>query len=429
MNKKTWIILLAVVLFIIAGAAVPALAAPISVVVDGTALTLEVDPVIENDRTLVPLRAIFQALGASVDWDGSTRTVTAFKGPDKVSLTIGSSTAYQNDEPFALDAAPIIKDGHTLVPLRFVSEAMGAAVQWDAGTQTATISSPGFPGSAWNPDQPTVSGPENDPEYYYELAAREFQAGDYYHALQHLDQAIGKGFNDSLAFFQRGYIYAKTGEYQLAIDDYSKAIALTPASYPYFYNYRGNAYREMGQPGPAADDYRRALSLGYIPGRVEYKNSQEIKSGALVGVELYQSRSIPAEDVQFSTIEYGLPRLADGFNPPFKKDWVYYDKNTNSVFVGYFMEGALFDAYARGGFDLEEIFIEGVNAVKLTHPGARVYGWVQLEELIQDPKNPPPHGVDATYRPVENGWLMEFTINYFGEDTDGCLSICREAVG
>jgi hypothetical protein len=127
------------VVFVLLVSAGTALAAP-RVILNGQELVFNVPPVIEQGRTLVPLRVIFEALGANVNWDGRTRTVTATKDGTEIKLIIGGR-AYKNNQPVALDVPAKIVNGRTLVPLRFVSEALGAKVNWDAKTQVATIRS------------------------------------------------------------------------------------------------------------------------------------------------------------------------------------------------------------------------------------------------------------------------------------------------
>ncbi|MGE5379733.1 MAG: copper amine oxidase N-terminal domain-containing protein [Methylocystaceae bacterium] len=112
------------------------------VILDGRQVTFDVPPVIENGRILVPLRAIFEALGATVNWDESTQSVTASKVNTTISLKINATTASLNGQPAALDVPAKIIKNRTLVPLRFVSEALGAGVDWSDSTQTASISSP-----------------------------------------------------------------------------------------------------------------------------------------------------------------------------------------------------------------------------------------------------------------------------------------------
>lgn len=111
----------------------------ISVLVDGEKVTFDVPPSLINGRTMVPLRAIFEALGATVEWDGATSTATATRGETVVKLTIGADTMYVNGEGKKLDAPGTIVSGRTLVPLRAVSEAFACGVSWDGPTRMASI--------------------------------------------------------------------------------------------------------------------------------------------------------------------------------------------------------------------------------------------------------------------------------------------------
>lgn len=112
----------------------------ISVTVNGNPVQFRGQgPIMSQDRVFVPLRGVFQRMGAHVDWDPSTQTVTADKGPTHVRLTIGLRTASINGEPTSLDLPAQIMDGATMVPLRFVSEALGANVDWNAQNQTVMI--------------------------------------------------------------------------------------------------------------------------------------------------------------------------------------------------------------------------------------------------------------------------------------------------
>lgn len=127
-----------VCLIFVIGLTVQAWAGP-GVMLDNNAMTFDVPPVVESGRTLVPLRAIFEQLGASVEWDGKTQTVTATKGNTVVKLTVGSANAYKGNSLVKLDVPAKVISGRTMVPLRFVSEAMGAYVYWDGVTQTVYI--------------------------------------------------------------------------------------------------------------------------------------------------------------------------------------------------------------------------------------------------------------------------------------------------
>ncbi|MHB8064427.1 MAG: copper amine oxidase N-terminal domain-containing protein [Ruminiclostridium sp.] len=113
----------------------------ITVKIDGRAVAFQDQgPVLMNNRTMVPMGKIFEVLGATVKWKASTSTVTAVKGAITVSLKIGSTTANKNGQEIIMDVPAQILNGRTMVPLGFVSEAMGATVKWDGSTRTVSIS-------------------------------------------------------------------------------------------------------------------------------------------------------------------------------------------------------------------------------------------------------------------------------------------------
>lgn len=115
----------------------------IGVVVDGLPLAFpDVTPQIVADRLLVPFRIFLESLGAEVQWDGSTQTVQAIDGQVRLRLRIGDQTAYINDQPVSLAVPPQLLHDRTMVPLRFVAEALGYRVKWDENTYTAFVSSP-----------------------------------------------------------------------------------------------------------------------------------------------------------------------------------------------------------------------------------------------------------------------------------------------
>lgn len=103
----------------------------------------DAQPLMRNDRTFVPFRAIFEAMGATVSWDNATRTVTAKRSDRTVKLTIGRKACTVDragsDRSFSTDAAPFIEGGRTYVPVRFAAQALGAAVGWDNNTQTVLL--------------------------------------------------------------------------------------------------------------------------------------------------------------------------------------------------------------------------------------------------------------------------------------------------
>ena len=100
--------------------------------VDNEAVIYDAAPVIRKDRTLVPIRIITEALGGKVDWNGATKEVTLSINDKEIKMTIGKTL-----EKYGV--APVIIDGRTFVPVRFVADELGAEVAWDEATKTVTI--------------------------------------------------------------------------------------------------------------------------------------------------------------------------------------------------------------------------------------------------------------------------------------------------
>ncbi len=111
----------------------------INVEINDKKITFDTNPVLYNDRTMVPLRKIFEELGAQVTWDEATQTATGKKGSTEVKVTIGSKKMYVSGKEIVLDTSPIILTGRTLVPARAIAEGLGCKVEWIDGTQTVVI--------------------------------------------------------------------------------------------------------------------------------------------------------------------------------------------------------------------------------------------------------------------------------------------------
>lgn len=117
---------------------------PVTVTLDYADIHFSQPPVIQNDRTLVPLRAIFEAMGASVTWNGETKTITSALDDTTVVMTLGDNTMLVNKTEKVLDCAPQLIGERTLVPVRAVAESFGCDVKWDASTRNVSILSPSF---------------------------------------------------------------------------------------------------------------------------------------------------------------------------------------------------------------------------------------------------------------------------------------------
>lgn len=112
----------------------------IKVIINGVTQQYTQSPLISQNTTLVPLRGVFESLGAQVGWDSKAKKVTASKNGDTLTLNVGSKLAYKNSAPVQLDVATQIQKGQVFVPLRFVSQSLGAKVDWNQTARTVTIS-------------------------------------------------------------------------------------------------------------------------------------------------------------------------------------------------------------------------------------------------------------------------------------------------
>lgn len=113
---------------------------PVKVVVNRSTLQFDQPPIIVDGRTLVPLRAIFEALDAKVEWDDLTQSITSTRNGDKIVMQIDSKKMYVNGAETTLDVSPCIVNDHTLIPVRAVAEAFDCTVRWDGDTRTVYIS-------------------------------------------------------------------------------------------------------------------------------------------------------------------------------------------------------------------------------------------------------------------------------------------------
>ncbi|MDO3411663.1 stalk domain-containing protein [Saccharibacillus sp. CPCC 101409] len=141
MNKKISAAVLAGALLVSGGIQHSASAATtnIKVFIDGVQLKTAQPPILQGNRALAPLRSIFEALDADVNWNQKAKTVTAKRGGDTISLKIGSKTATVNGSTVTLDVPASVVKGSTVVPLRFISESLGQDVKWDKANLSVLI--------------------------------------------------------------------------------------------------------------------------------------------------------------------------------------------------------------------------------------------------------------------------------------------------
>lgn len=114
----------------------------IRVLLNGVPVTADAPPAIRSGRTLLPARALLETLGATLSWDAERRDVTAALGNRRLFLKIGNDRAVVDDREVLLDAPPVIAYDRTLLPVRFVAEAFGLRVEWNASTRTVMLFNP-----------------------------------------------------------------------------------------------------------------------------------------------------------------------------------------------------------------------------------------------------------------------------------------------
>ena len=246
MNRK--IIAVSMIAALAISSVAPAYAAPttpnsvssraeerIPILIDGLEISSDQPPVIIEGRTLVPLRVIFEALGATVNWNNDTRSVIATRGDISIYLAIGSNTLYKNGQPVYLDVTAQIINDRTMVPVRAVSESLGANVAWDNDTRTVYVDTnieqtPEDP----NPPIETPEEPDNPPvePEYPEVTPPEEQQPPVVD-----DQAAA--YDVAMDLYENGYSYQAyyafrdLGNYRDSVEMMEKAMLLNRISYNY----------------------------------------------------------------------------------------------------------------------------------------------------------------------------------------------------
>jgi hypothetical protein len=244
MNRK--IIAVSMIAALAISSVAPAYAAPttpnsvssraeerIPILIDGLEISSDQPPVIIEGRTLVPLRVIFEALGATVNWNNDTRSVIATRGDISIYLAIGSNTLYKNGQPVYLDVTAQIINDRTMVPVRAVSESLGANVVWDNDTRTVYVDTnieqtPEDP----NPPIETPEEPDNppvEPEYPEVTPPEEQQppvVDDQAAAYDAAMDLYENGYS-----YQAYYVFRDLGNYRDSVEMMEKAMLLNRISY------------------------------------------------------------------------------------------------------------------------------------------------------------------------------------------------------
>ena len=143
MKKK--IIAVIAALGILLGAVPASAHPPVTVLVNGQPVAFDQPPIIVEDRTLVPMRKIFEALGARVVWDEPTQSITSYHNGNTILMFVGKKEVYRNNEViYTMDVPAQIVSDRLLVPVRAVAEGLSATTAWDEKTYTVTVTGQGW---------------------------------------------------------------------------------------------------------------------------------------------------------------------------------------------------------------------------------------------------------------------------------------------
>lgn len=156
MKKLLSILSVAIVLFSTVICRASADGGEINVYLDAERIEFDVKPQIINGRTMVPIRAIFEKMGAVVEWDGNSNSAICTKNDTVVKMTVNSIDMSVNGQPIKMDISPVVVGGRTLAPARYVAEAFGADVQWSQKNSSVVICSKNVYAYADYPDIPDL---------------------------------------------------------------------------------------------------------------------------------------------------------------------------------------------------------------------------------------------------------------------------------
>lgn len=140
--KRITAIVLICVTFLLMSAISVSAQENITVLFEGRRIFFDVLPQTINGRTMVPIRGIFETMGAKVVWDNSTQSATCTKGGTTVKMTLDSPIVYVNNQPIKMDISPVMVNDRILAPARYVAESFGYAVEWNENTSTVSIYTP-----------------------------------------------------------------------------------------------------------------------------------------------------------------------------------------------------------------------------------------------------------------------------------------------
>ncbi|WP_170289672.1 copper amine oxidase N-terminal domain-containing protein [Cytobacillus depressus] len=259
--------------------------APITVFIDGKKQTYDQPPVLLNGRTMVPMRGIFEALGTQVYYNASTKTIYADNYGMQIKMPLGNKTVNVNGKLITLDVEPRILNNRTLVPLRFVSESLGADVDWNSANKTIQIK--------------TYSN--NPVELNKALVAGNFPL---------MEKWVKGGTDPNSALntaLETGNVEGLRNLFKLGAD----SLEIDPL-YPYLKDPR---YREVILPYALGERLEE-----YGPKRKQFTTYQDtyyagVPESTILKTEAFQLAALTQMNIQnLSTVVFTFPKKVQGFN-------------------------------------------------------------------------------------------------------------------
>lgn len=162
----------------------------INVLLNGEKIEFDQQPIIQNGRTLVPIRAVVEKMGGIVEWDSLTRTAVLKFNGEIIKLTIDSYVAYLNEEEKNIDVAPQIINGRTLLPIRFVAESFGFDVDWNESSQSVIIVTKKSEYNSFDLLGCIGKTKKENVEIYGEIVASEYWLGGKYYKHKGLESLL-----------------------------------------------------------------------------------------------------------------------------------------------------------------------------------------------------------------------------------------------
>jgi len=264
-------------------------AGKISVYINNNKIDFASEPIMENDRILVPMRRIFEELGAEVTWDNDTNTATAVKDNTEIKITVDSDIMLKNgSEAIKLDApARLVDDAYTYVPLRAVSEALNCAVKWNENINTVEIIAVGNVPSGWSVNT-DVDSETTEFGYYKlgDLAGCFSKCGEFSDGLAASSRSSKWADKKYYGYVDKNGVFVIPDIYTEA-SDFEDGIATVKSDfydYPYHINVRGEIVDDIKLNSNIVDtvDADENFILYKDKGLYGYKNKtdREIAIGA-----------------------------------------------------------------------------------------------------------------------------------------------------